>query len=142
MFALAYLSTASHPPSQAELEGLLADARTFNARNSLSGALLLHDLTFFQFLEGPEVAVRAAFERIQSAKLHKDIVLLMLEETPRRFFGDWHMGFADAPASVQLQLAQAQWKASADNERTAHEEVPPGVALLLDFWRGARRRLH
>ena len=109
MFAVAYVSTAVSRPSAFDLENLLVDARTFNARVHVTGALLLHDVTFFQYFEGSGDAVREVYERIKNSRLHRDIVELLYEEVPARCFDGWQMGFADAPQGTLLELAHARW---------------------------------
>lgn len=138
MFAIAYVSTAVRHPSRADLEYLLEDARKFNAQVRVTGALLLHDVTFFQYFEGTQSAVYEVYERIKRSRLHRDLVELFCEEVPILHFDGWHMGFADAPRGTVLELAHARWSASLEATRTASMQTD-GLKLLLDFWRRARR---
>ena len=140
MFAVAYVSTAVRRPSTFDLEHLLVDARTFNARVHVTGALLLHDVTFFQYFEGPGDAVREVYERIKISRLHRDIVELLYEEVPARCFDAWHMGFADAPQGTVLALSHAHWGASLEAAESASTQSD-GITLLLDFWRRSRREV-
>lgn len=133
--ALAYLSTANVPPTDAVMEKMLESARAFNAAAGVTGALLLHDITFFQYFEGPPDGVAAVYERIKRSGLHRDIIELMRMPIERRQFSGWLMGFAEAPQSVVLQLEQSRWVATMGKLT----DPPPGVALLLDFWNNARR---
>jgi hypothetical protein len=140
MFAIVYVSTAVRRPTAFDLQYLLVDARTYNAVHGVTGALLLHELTFFQYFEGPRVAVLDVYERIKAASLHRGIVELSCEPVPTRHFDGWHMGFAETPRGVLLQLAQARWQACVDAEAT-HLAQPEGVQLLLDFWRRRARQV-
>lgn len=140
MFAIAYVSTAVRPPSRFDLEYLLIDARAFNAQVRVTGALLLHDVTFFQYFEGEQSAVFEVYERIKRSRLHRDLVELFCEAVPALHFEDWHMGFADAPRGTLLELAHAQWSASLEVTRTSPVQTD-GLKLLLDFWRRARRQV-
>lgn len=139
MIAIAYLSTAVHAPTRFELEHLLLDARTFNARVGVTGALLLHDVTFFQYFEGPAAAAEDVYVRIQRARSHRDIVELVHAPVERRHFDGWLMGFLHAPQGTLLELSNARWHAQA--EHMPPDASTPGVDLLLDFWRRGRKEL-
>ena len=132
--AVAYVSSACVPLTTAELEALLIDARTHNAVMHVTGALLYHDGSFFQYFEGPPVGVENVYARIRASRLHHRLVELLFCPTPSRQFGVWHMGFAPAPRTFLLELAQASWLNSlpglADNTSEA-----PGVQMLREFWR-------
>lgn len=134
--AIAYLSTAHAAFSAEELEALLAGARAFNELAGITGALLVHDVTFFQYIEGPALGVQEVYARISRSTRHGGIVQLFDEEVGQREFPDWYMGFADAPRSVLLKLEQARW-AEAVDEKPASAGF--GRELLREFWRGARR---
>ena len=140
MFAVAYVSTAFRRPSTFDLEHLMVDARTFNARVHVTGALLLHDVTFFQYFEGPGDAVREVYERIKISRLHRDIVELLYEEVPARCFDGWQMGFTDAPQGTLLELAHARWGACLEAAESAGSQSD-GLGPLLDFWRRSRREV-
>lgn len=136
--AVAYVSTAVRHYTETALEALLADAREFNARLGVTGALLHHEATFFQYFEGAADAVAEVYERIKRSSSHRDIVELLHEEVPRREFSIWHMGFAQVPRSLVLQLEQAQWSQAA-GARSIGTATAHGVDLLLQFWRRVRR---
>ena len=75
----------------ATLNGVLLDARRCNARDGISGALICRDDIYLQLLEGPETAVRTAFERIARDDRHLDIRTHLSESISRRSFGQWAM---------------------------------------------------
>ena len=50
---IAYVSAAVKPLSAEEVDALLLDARAFNLKAGVTGVLLCHKTTFFQFFEGP-----------------------------------------------------------------------------------------
>jgi hypothetical protein len=91
LLAIAYLSTAAKWPTRSQLEILLLDARDFNERVGVTGALLLQDLTFFQYFEGPESAVLEVYARINRSRLHHSIFELFNEPIERRHFSRWTM---------------------------------------------------
>jgi len=137
LLAIAYLSTAVKWPTRSQLEILLLDARDFNERVGVTGALLLHDLTFFQYFEGPESAVQEVYARIKRSRLHHSIFELFNEPIERRHFSRWTMGFAEAQPGDLLGSSQAQWRELIDAESPPF--APVGVDLLLDFWKNSAR---
>lgn len=135
---LAYVSSASRLLSEAELEALLLTARSHNLQAQITGVLLYHDGSFFQFLEGPEAELDAAYARIGASRQHRGIIRLFHRAADRRYFDDWQMGFAHAPRSVLLQLAQASWVETL-SEGISEGTDSSGIKLLLKFWRNATR---
>jgi hypothetical protein len=77
--------------------------------------------------------LQGIYQRILQSHLHKDIFELVRSPTDRQVFPDWHMGYAEVPASLIAQLSQARWEADAGNlGRLAMNSL--GVKLLRDFW--------
>jgi hypothetical protein len=136
--AIAYVSSATSDLSVADLEALLLSARAQNARARITGVLLHHDGSFFQYLEGPEAEVRAVYARIKTARQHCGLIELMNRRIEARCFEDWKMGFSRAPKSLVLQLSQASWATDLSQE-LGKENKPSGIKLLLEFWRNAVR---
>lgn len=133
VFAIAYTSTAIHRPTRHELEALLLDARDFNARVGVTGALLLSDTTFLQYFEGSLSATEDVYGRIKVSGLHFGIVELLRGPIDERHFEKWHMGFAKAPRGVLLRLSHAAWYEFAQ-QNTAKRDQPLAIELLLHFW--------
>jgi hypothetical protein len=134
--ALAYVSSATtHHMDPQVLDALLLDARQFNARADVTGALLHHDGSFFQYLEGPESGVERAYARIRRASQHKDLIEIWHETIGQRHFSEWSMGFAE-PAATELQaISQARWHAQRQAAVMQDEEArSPGLKILLSFW--------
>lgn len=136
--AIAYLSSATRTLTSADLDHLLREARSFNEFAHVTGALLYNDGTFFQYIEGSPTSLEIVYLRIRNARSHHNIHEVFRGTAVARLFPDWHMGFAEAPASQLQQLAQARWEsslASLDEDIRARE----GARLLLGFWSSARR---
>jgi hypothetical protein len=76
---------------ESSLAGILLDARRCNERDDVTGALVCRRDIYLQFLEGPEVAVQKAFERISRDDRHLDVKLRVSEPVAVRLFGDWAM---------------------------------------------------
>lgn len=123
--SIAYVSTASHPMRDEELQLILAQAREVNARLGVTGALLYADGMFMQVIEGPAEAIDEVFARVSASRRHTGIIELYREPVARREFEDWHMAFRRLDAVDFLG-------------------IEPGMApgrvreLLRGFWSAAR----
>ena len=136
--AVAYQSVAVASLDTRELDELLLDARAFNARGKVSGALLHHNGLFLQYFEGPPVAVAAVYVRIRQSRRHGQLIELLNQPILEREFARWHMAFAEAPRSVLEQISNEAWASELDGLRD-RKTRSPGLQLLLDFWEVARR---
>lgn len=138
LHAVAYVSSAHHLMDDAELEYLLLASREQNRRSEITGVLLYHDGSFFQYFEGPSPAVTATYARIRASRRHHGLIELLHRPVHAREFQQWDMGFAHSPSRFILRLAQSSWldTLGAGDPRTADAD---GLALLRQFWRNATR---
>ena len=83
---------------QPMLNGILADARTYNPKNHITGALICREDIFLQLLEGPEDKILLTYDRILNDDRHLDIELLVQESCDDRLFPTWSM--KDDPAKT------------------------------------------
>jgi hypothetical protein len=136
--AIGYVSTAVRLLGQADLDGLLLDARAFNEEVHVTGALLYDKGAFFQYFEGPDPGMTEVYERIRNSKTHHRIIELLNRPVAERAFGEWHMGFSAAPGTLLQQLANTKWNESV-RELEQAQSRSLGLELLLEFWSSARR---
>lgn len=73
------------------LSCILMDARRLNARDDVTGALVCRQDIYLQLLEGPSVAVEAAFARICRDDRHVAVCVLVSHPVQNRLFGNWAM---------------------------------------------------
>ena len=133
--SIAYVSTAEGALTDAELEGLLTSARRRNEEQGVTGVLLFHDGTFFQYFEGPTAGVDEVYGHIRRSKLHGGIIELERTPVAERQFPRWLMGFTRTPAASSiLRLSNASWHATLRGMHGAQVGVE-GMNLLLSFWR-------
>ncbi|KQP23088.1 BLUF domain-containing protein [Pseudorhodoferax sp. Leaf267] len=132
--AVASLSSSATLVTEAELEALLEQALTFNRSVGVTGVLLHHDGSFFQYFEGPEDAVAQVYARIHRSGRHYTIFELCRGPITQVFFADWQMGFAQTPKSAILQLSQAEWTATGAAIDGA-ERPTEGLELVADYWK-------
>ncbi|BDU16649.1 BLUF domain-containing protein [Lysobacter auxotrophicus] len=133
LHAIAYISAATRELQSVEIDGLLLDARGFNAMSGVTGVLLFNGTEFFQYFEGLSVSVNAVYERIRQARSHADIRELLNAPIAIRQFESWHMGFCRPPITALQELAQARWQESLPVTRTSFQRAD-GVALLVHYW--------
>lgn len=138
--AIVYVSSAVGSPSEAELSELLFRARAKNVEVEVTGILLYHEGTYFQYFEGPTTGVDVVYQRIRSAPMHRGIIELMSTSISGRLFANWSMGFTRAPESIVLQLSHANWTSALANRFEA-ADASDGLALLLNFWQTSVHRL-
>ena len=75
----------------AMLNGILSDARFYNSRDDITGALICRADIYFQLIEGPEAAIKAAYARIAADDRHLDVNRLLHEVSTERMFPKWAM---------------------------------------------------
>lgn len=73
------------------LNGILTDARRANLRDGITGALICRADIYLQWLEGPEVAVRAAIARIARDDRHLEMAVHVEGPVEARAFAEWDM---------------------------------------------------
>ena len=141
MISLTYLSTATARDgfSPDELTDLLVTSRRNNHAAGLSGMLLYVNGHFIQTLEGPQDAVEQTFARIGRDPRHRDVLLVLRDETPTRVFAEWTMGFESVDPEEAASIPGFD-----DYLRT--RTVPPEAARELGragvFHRAFRERMH
>jgi Sensors of blue-light using FAD len=96
---LVYISSATSPFSDAELERLLGAARSNNARNGISGVLLYDDQSFLQILEGVRDDVDRVLTRIGRDRRHAGLTVVQDEAIAERDFSGWDMAYRYVPAN-------------------------------------------
>lgn len=100
MYHLVYVSSATVLFGASDLMALLAQSREKNAGLGITGMLLYKEGNFMQALEGERGAVLGLMDTIQADPRHHGVIIVEQDESPRRQFGDWSMGFRnlDDPA--------------------------------------------
>jgi len=131
--AIAYASKAARPLDSHDLDGLLIDARAFNEKVRVTGALLHHQGAFFQYFEGAPAAVARVYERIKKSSTHHHLIELLNQPTDARQFAHWHMAFTETPATVLQELSNEIWEMLLPGLH-GRQTRSPGLELLLNFW--------
>lgn len=109
VYQLIYHSQVTAPPTEAQLQDLLEQARTYNQQHQITGLLLYSDGCYVQVLEGLAHEVKALYARIQRDARHQQVTTVQAGPVERRRFTDWRMGFGRvAPTEVNQALEALQ----------------------------------
>jgi hypothetical protein len=76
---------------ESTLAGILMEARRCNARDGITGSLIVREDIYCQLLEGPASAVDAAFGRIRRDGRHCQVQLMSRRNVGTRLFPEWTM---------------------------------------------------
>lgn len=87
-----YASRANLGPNEGSLDAILAQSRTNNARQGITGLLIHANDVFLQVLEGGRAPVSDLLGLIMRDPRNKDLQLLSWEEIGERKFASWAMG--------------------------------------------------
>ncbi len=89
---LVYVSVATAPLGQADLDAIAAASRRNNAPRGLTGLLLHGGGRFYGLLEGAERRVLGRMERIVADPRHRAIRVLREDAIRVRRFAEWSCG--------------------------------------------------
>ena len=101
---LVYISTMRGPVGVEDCEDILAASRRNNARDGITGLLVVGTNRFLQLLEGPPSAVRAAYNRIKADPRHYAAVVISECTTEERACPGWAMGYVPGSADKRESL--------------------------------------
>lgn len=87
---LVYRSTRC-PAAEDDFEEMMERARTRNAAEAITGALVYDDRRFLQILEGSRPAVADCYLRIARNPMHRCIEIGVLCNGAGRIFARWHL---------------------------------------------------
>ncbi len=89
---LLYASRPATPLSAAILDEILAQSRTNNPEQGITGILCFSDNIFIQVLEGGRDEVCETYNKIVRDNRHREVRILTYDEISERRFGGWTMG--------------------------------------------------
>ena len=99
---LIYLSRATEPFSDHDLETLLAQARRNNSAQHITGALVYGNGQFAQIIEGEQRVLEDLYNRLLLDPRHSQVTKFADKAIATRSFGEWSMAF-QAASTAQLQ---------------------------------------
>lgn len=99
MHHIIYLSWATVPFTNAQLQKLLTLARRRNSELAITGILLYGNERFVQVLEGEEEIVEEMYAHIRQDPRHDNFITFASKPIAQRAFAEWTMAFQ--PVSSQ-----------------------------------------
>ncbi|NML65146.1 BLUF domain-containing protein [Hymenobacter sp. RP-2-7] len=132
MHHIIYLSQATIPFNEAQLQHLLTQARDFNQMHQVTGMLLYGNDQFFQVLEGEKATVQLLYAHISQDPRHRDVITYADKAIPKRAFMDWSMAFQALPPQQLIEFAGYISPAEVQLERT---NLGQADTLLLQLLR-------
>lgn len=90
-----YISEATDTMNSNSLLKILKASRAYNVKNDISGILLYRNNTFIQLLEGPKDKIECLYNKILLDKRHKNCFVILEQESKKRSYPNWSMGFED-----------------------------------------------
>jgi hypothetical protein len=93
IYQLLYVSGATRPMGEDDLDAILMASRRNNGEKNVTGVLLFAEDTFIQVLEGERSVVRELAAQIRKDRRHRNFMVLVERTAGSRAFADWQMGF-------------------------------------------------
>ena len=93
MLRITYISTESHKLTSEDLLAILGKCNENNPRLGITGMLIYGNGTFIQSIEGDEEVVKNTISKISADARHKDFKVLSEENTEKRLYDEFNMGF-------------------------------------------------
>jgi hypothetical protein len=87
-----YASRAAAGMDHEELLAILRQSKATNPLHGITGVLCYSEGIFLQVLEGGRSAVNRLYNRIVADPRHREVELMLYEETSERRFAGWSMG--------------------------------------------------
>lgn len=135
MICMAYLSTATCPPTSVEVDAILAVSQRNNLQCNVTGMLCHYDGSYLQFLEGANDDVEATFNRIAADRRHGAMLTLYRRETSQRLFAEWSMGLVRVDAVDPNHRAFCKGLRDLELEKTAeHAEFVEPFLSSFRAW--------
>ena len=133
MYCIMYSSVMPKNLDEKELNLLLAQSVANNKRDDITGVLMVDRALYIQYIEGPQEAVRALWQRIGQDTRHHLIVQLYEEEGLQpRLFGQWAMLRGNASRAEMLSLIRNAYIQSDTLPRPAWSLAIAPLIILLD----------
>jgi hypothetical protein len=142
VFRLIYSSRLRIPEHErkAQLGAIFSTARSNNARQGVTGALLVWHDNVVQALEGDEATVRELYDTIRRDTRHERITLLEEGMVPERTFGRWSMARVsddDDGPDIPLLMNRDKGGISPAAPRPTTPEQDAVVATMREYARGS-----
>lgn len=131
-----YVSTAYEIPNADRLKRLHLESKDLHQQYGVTGVLLHHQGTFFQYLEGEcssEGKLHKVFASIKESPSHFGMIELLKMPIEQRLFNNWTML---STAEVGLEKNETRWDGFVQRHINGSKPsvLTPGFLLLKTQW--------
>ena len=91
LYSICYSSLESRTLKPKDVKKIVHEAIRFNAKQGITGVLCHQDRMFFQYLEGPRLAVTELMAKIKADKRHTVVTIIDFDDHQYRRFSDWSL---------------------------------------------------
>lgn len=130
MFRLMYMSTATKDFTNMELEELLEKSQKNNSKVEVTGLLVVKGRTFVQCLEGKEEDVKNIYSKIEQDDRHRDLIILIEEDSDKRYFPQWSMGYKNIRNLTNIESEKLKDLDFEDFSKFPKEDI---IDLMIKF---------
>lgn len=135
LYRLIYSSDQCEHLNFAELKDILLKSEHNNAKQGITGLLVMLDNRFLQVLEGPGIEVNALYQKIARDSRHKNIRLISYTQIHQRHFNEWSMkGIVWSAMKPKLMAWLITKYGESDGTVTIPEDPWMAYSLLYDIY--------
>ncbi len=138
MIQIVYISSATRPMSNDELQQLLQISRQNNAGRGVTGMLLYGNGTFLQVLEGEEKVIDELLDEIEMDPRHTNLEVIQRKAIKRREYSDWSMGLKRVSDRTLQHIDGLEDFTEADFNATSLRQQGALVETLMSHFRKER----
>jgi len=131
-YQIIYSSESATPMQMDDLEEILEHARSSNATNGITGALVYVDGVFLQILEGEIASLQKLMARIAKDVRHETVTVLKEGEVSSATFTDWTMAYLSATPEQVAKWAGLRQTTAIPETLTGLQEDPQRVTLVAE----------
>ncbi|MEM8635114.1 MAG: BLUF domain-containing protein [Pseudomonadota bacterium] len=137
LIALSYRSIPKVPFTSNDLKSLLEQARKNNAREQITGVIVMGRRHIYQWLEGPKDSVDKLMGQIITDPRHVDVKVLERRPISARLFDPWTMLLATDSSKNELPENTLSLPEDSFTESSENVSAPDSITTLADLARSS-----
>jgi hypothetical protein len=132
-YQLTYQSTSITDLNQDVLNLILEESVLNNAKLEITGCLIYYNGFFIQILEGDKSKVLSTYDKIITDQRHYNIDLLWENNSDKRYFEKWNMGFFSPDNDNEILFV--------NNYKLLSRFADKSIGASLRFWASVEKIL-
>jgi len=133
IYQLTYKSKSIYEMDQVSLDLILSEATSSNSKLAVTGCLIYFKGSFIQILEGSKENVLSTYDKIINDNRHHYIDLLWENDSEKRFFEKWDMGFFSPQSDNEILFV--------NNYKLLSRFADKSRGATLSFWASVEKML-